>query len=272
MDIKRGEAYKGAMPKRNEGQGPVYLRIADDLHQQISSGVLAPRQQLPTESEIAERYQVSRHTVRQALDVLRNRGLIVSRRGRGLSGHYVKERHKVTYHATLSEDPQRRDSSQWDAWITDLREQGLEGSQRIEVAVQTASELIARELEIDEGAPVAVRRRLRFVNGDPDSTQTSYYPLEIVQGSEILIPTDIQRGASKVLAELGHRPVDHEDLIITRMPTPQEIEELRIGPGVPVFEHIRSSRDQSGRRVRAVVHILPGDRYEIRYTVGNKHE
>src|SRR4029453_1326098 len=57
---------------------PLYQRIAAELRDTIASGQLPPGSQLPTEQELGERYQVSRNTVRLALGLLANEGIITS--------------------------------------------------------------------------------------------------------------------------------------------------------------------------------------------------
>lgn len=74
----------------NDG-GPrfAYMRVAEDIAGRIKSGELAPGTQLRSERALAEHYEVAFHTVRRAMQVLRDRGLIVSIHGRGT---YVRDR------------------------------------------------------------------------------------------------------------------------------------------------------------------------------------
>lgn len=60
-----------------------YRTIADELRRQVTSGAYAGGRLLPSESELAEAYGVSRVTVRKALESLRDDGLIDSRQGFG---------------------------------------------------------------------------------------------------------------------------------------------------------------------------------------------
>jgi DNA-binding GntR family transcriptional regulator len=60
-----------------------YRRIADDLHQQITSGELVPGQRVPSEAELMRRYGVSRGTARQGLAVLEAAGLVRAVHGKG---------------------------------------------------------------------------------------------------------------------------------------------------------------------------------------------
>jgi DNA-binding GntR family transcriptional regulator len=62
---------------------PLYLQLASALRQEIVSGTHPVGSLLPTEEGLCERFAVSRHTVREALRLLREDGLVTSRRGAG---------------------------------------------------------------------------------------------------------------------------------------------------------------------------------------------
>jgi GntR family transcriptional regulator len=59
----------------------LYRKVADDIRAAITAGGYAAGTRLPSESELAERYSVSRGTIRQAFAALRADGVIASRRG-----------------------------------------------------------------------------------------------------------------------------------------------------------------------------------------------
>ena len=60
-----------------------YLRVAEDIAARITSGELTPGARLRAERDLAEHYGVSYGTVRRAMGVLRERGLITTIHGRG---------------------------------------------------------------------------------------------------------------------------------------------------------------------------------------------
>ena len=64
----------------------VVRRLADG----IALGILAPDEQLPSETELADTFGVSPVTVREALTILREQGLVATRRGRG-GGSFVRD-------------------------------------------------------------------------------------------------------------------------------------------------------------------------------------
>jgi GntR family transcriptional regulator len=67
---------------------PLYSQVAEILRGQIQRGELVPRQPLPSESYLMGEHQVSRGTVRRAMEVLRGEGLVVTVAQRGT---YVSE-------------------------------------------------------------------------------------------------------------------------------------------------------------------------------------
>jgi len=60
-----------------------YVRVADDIAARIASGELKPGARLRSERDLAEYYGVAYGTVRHAMKVLRERGLIATVHGRG---------------------------------------------------------------------------------------------------------------------------------------------------------------------------------------------
>jgi len=65
------------------GADLVYMRVADDIAARIASGELKPGTRLRAERQLAEYYEVSYGTIRHAMQVLRERGLITTIHGRG---------------------------------------------------------------------------------------------------------------------------------------------------------------------------------------------
>jgi GntR family transcriptional regulator len=60
-----------------------YVRVASDIAARIASGELAPGVRLRAERDLAEIYGRSYGTIRRAMELLRERGLIVTTHGRG---------------------------------------------------------------------------------------------------------------------------------------------------------------------------------------------
>ena len=170
---------------------PLYRRIAAELRHAISSGELPPGSQLPTEQELGDRYKVSRNTVRLALGLLTNEGIITSTPGRGT---FVRDRIMLTCHASRAEAADRPDDWHTDAYFTEVRQQGRQPSQRFDIRIDPASLGVAERLRVEEGEAVVVRRMIRYVDGEPWSIQDSSYPMDIAQEAGLLVAHDLPGG------------------------------------------------------------------------------
>ncbi|MFB7362379.1 GntR family transcriptional regulator [Streptomyces hydrogenans] len=62
---------------------PLYVQLAEIISKQIASGALAPDRPIPSENRMAEEYGVARLTARRATQELRERGLVITVRGKG---------------------------------------------------------------------------------------------------------------------------------------------------------------------------------------------
>ena len=74
---------------------PLYQRIYDDIKRSVDEGEYAPGSKIPTEVELAERYSVSRITVRRAIEDLSTAGILIKRRGLGTFVCAPRMRHKL---------------------------------------------------------------------------------------------------------------------------------------------------------------------------------
>ena len=73
---------------RHDSATPVYRQLADLIRGQIESGELASGSPVPSESSLMQAHGISRDSVRKAMDVLRDEGLVVTVQGKGT---YVAE-------------------------------------------------------------------------------------------------------------------------------------------------------------------------------------
>jgi GntR family transcriptional regulator len=238
---------------------PKHTLLADTLRRRVEDGVYAPGDKLPSEAELSTEFAASRTTVRQALLTLQNQGILRAESG---IGYFVREWLHFSYRP---QDDFRREVliADADSFTDAATKEGRQADQRIEVAIVAAPADIARRLQVDAGELVVRRQRLRLLDEEPYQINDSYYPRDVAEGTEVMTPHNIPRGANQVLAEYGHAQVRALDEIWARMPTPDEVTRLRILPGTPVVEHIITGFTADGRVVRVVRAVLPGDRNVI---------
>ncbi|MBB6344701.1 GntR family transcriptional regulator [Nonomuraea muscovyensis] len=244
----------------------LYQQVASELRKAIYSGELGPGAQLPTEAQLMEDHGVSRNTVRLALGELVNEGLVTRTPRRGT---VVRDRRPLLIYPQRELEPQPTEELR-EAFAFAVAQEGREPSQLIEVLTVTPVEEIASRLELSEGELAVVRRRLRFVDGQPYNTNDSYFPRDLVANSEIARPGDIARGANRVLEELGHEQVRVVDDIWARMPNQEEAERLQLELGTPVVVYVRVGYDRADMPVRVAVSVLPADKHLIRYELDRR--
>jgi GntR family transcriptional regulator len=133
---------------------PLPLQVRDEIQALIGQDELRPGDRLPAETEIAARFDVGRTTVREALKLLEQDGVIEVRRG---SGRYVSHR------ATLERPITRLES------VTEMmRAQGYSVSNRvISVDVRPAGADEAAALALAPAAGVVRLERVRLHEGEP---------------------------------------------------------------------------------------------------------
>lgn len=150
---------------------PYYQQLYEILRGKIIRGEWNPGDMISPESELIERYQVSRNTVRQVLDILVNEGLIYRQRGRGT----------FVSHPTLEQTMVRIVS-----FTEDMSQRGFEpGTEVLSAALIKAPDDIAEKLQVGPGEELAAIERLRLADGEPMSIEKSYlvhrYCLNVLQ-------------------------------------------------------------------------------------------
>jgi GntR family transcriptional regulator len=145
-------------------------------------------------------------------------------------------------------------------WEAATRRAGVEGTTRmLAVEQQTADPELAYRLGGRDGAAVVLRSRLMLANGHPTQIQSAWYPLDLVDGTELVGSERIVDGIFAALERLGMNPVSATEEVATRAPTPEEAAMLRLGPGVPVFIITRTTQGDDGRVLEVLEVIASGE-------------
>ena len=128
----------------------VYQNVINLLKNRLNSSIYNIGDLLPSEKELAERYDVSRNTLRKALKTLEEEGMIERRHG---SGTYLRNKH---FQASVTH---------LDSFTEIARNEGkTPTSQILKFELQTASDEIANNLRVMLGEPVYYAKRLRLID------------------------------------------------------------------------------------------------------------
>lgn len=237
-----------------------YRDIANDLRQQIDSGELLPGSKVPGENDLTSQYGVEQPTARRALDVLKNEGLIVAKRG---SGTFVREFKPIR---RMSPD-RLQASTSWGAgrpiWTTDV---GMRPrTEGVTVDVELPPGPVAEVLNLDDGARVVTRRRRYVVDDKPVQLATSYFPETLVAGSAITEVDTGEGGAYARLKELGFEPTRFREELRVRMPRESEREALDLAQGTPVILIVRTAYTADDQPVEVNEMVLDSAAYVLEY-------
>ena len=244
--------------------GAKYKQIADDLRDQITAGILSPGSQLPTEPKLADAFDASRSTVRLAIGLLIQQGLVETRQGMGT---YVTEP-ATPITVLLSREEDWRIDEPVDAALPPADEgASRQTAGKFQAETTDANAEVAAALDVAEGTPVVLRRTHRYLGEEPWSLVVSYYPMDIVHGTPLEHAGRIEN-AGVVLAEHGHQPSGYRDDIYARMPDAIETAFFRLSSVVPVTVVSRTTYDDS-RPVQLTRYVYRADRLRLRHEMGS---
>jgi GntR family transcriptional regulator len=142
------------------GRTQLYFQLYDILHRDIKEGVYKPGDLLPTENELIKKFGISRVTVRKALDLLTNDGLIAKRRGYGTFVQNQKLEQTLTRILHFS---------------SEMEKQGRKTSTSM-LANETilANWTIADALNVPEATELIHVNRIRYADGTPMCMENAY--------------------------------------------------------------------------------------------------
>ncbi len=168
-------------------------RVAADLRSRLEAGEWAPGEKLPGEHELTASYEVSRATIRTALQDLESRGLTVTRHGLGTL---------VTAHAAAGQADLRRLESMTDTIVRHGRSPGMQ-YRAIVLRPATAEE--ADKLSLDPGAEVLATERA--ITADGEKVAFSYDVLPRAVFPSDFDPSEVSGSLFALLERHGARAV-----------------------------------------------------------------
>jgi GntR family transcriptional regulator len=218
-----------------------YRAIADELRGRVESGELRPGRLLPSESELSRTHAVSRVTVRKALDLLREEGLIDARQGFGWF---------------VAADPVRQALGRLGTIEDQLAQLGLSSERRV-VGFRFVAPPARVHQVLGVDAVLEVRR-VNLADGQPFARVTVWCPEDVGAG---LSQADVERtpfyelvgvpigGATQTIGAAGAGAADAGL--------------LEVPVGSPVLRCERVTRDSEDRPLLVSEHVFPAHRTEF---------
>ncbi len=225
---------------------PLYHQLQGVLKAEIETGKWRADEQLPNETKLAERFGVSKITVRQALQELVDLGYIRREHGRGT---FITRR-------KFDEGPRELTS-----FTEEMKRHDLVASSRIlSQGVVEADARVTHALGLPARSAVFVLKRVRLSGGEPVSLQTAHIPAEFVRGLVV------DEGAS-LYDVLQKRydlyPARARETYLASAADGRAADLLGIPQGAPVFAVERITMLPNERPFEFVLSVVRGDRYSI---------
>lgn len=227
---------------------PLYHQVVADLRAKISHGVWLPESQLPNERELCELYHVSQITVRHALQILADEGLIVRNQG---SGTFVRA-------TTLTEGLRGLSSFSEEMEALGVKAGGLVLRKRV---VKATAEL-ASSLQVAQGSDLFELYRLRMADAEPIGLQASYLPLRRFPDIDKREFGDVSL-YELLETDYGVRLFEAIEIFRLGEVSGQEARLLKVRPRSAAFVVERTTFDAHGP-FEVVWSTMRGDRYQIR--------
>ncbi|MFC4515384.1 GntR family transcriptional regulator [Streptomyces ehimensis] len=252
-----------------------YERIADDIREQIRAGQLPPGDRLPAETSLADQYGRSVPTIREALRLLRDEGLIEKQHGRGT---FVRQARTAVLRTNLrhqwEKDRARQPEEQRAETGATEHDTGLTVNDLVFHAAYhevKAPKDVAEAFGVPEGTVLVERTyRTRYAaERAPFALVTSYLVRDMVAENPALLDAANEPwpgGTQNQLFTLGIELDRIEERVTARPPTPEEAEELELPHGTALILLRKTSYDTNGRVVELSDIALPGDRTEMTFT------
>jgi GntR family transcriptional regulator len=222
---------------------PLYYQLAQQLEAAIEHGVLTPGNLLGNEIDLSTRLGLSRPTVRQAIQSLVDKGLLVRRRGVGTQVVHSQVKRPLEL-SSLYDDLEAAGQGPTTQVVRNERE--------------PASPDVAAALGIAAGSEVIVLERLRLTHGHPVALLCNHLPATLLDlDSERLESTGLYR----MMRTAGITLHSARQTIGARSATAEEAARLDEEEGAALLTMQRTAYDDTGRPVEYGTHIYRASRY-----------
>jgi GntR family transcriptional regulator len=228
---------------------PKYYQLANILREQIENGTWKANETIPSERQLEQQYNLSRPTIRQAIDLLITQGYLYRIHGKGTFVSPPKLQKGILELTSFSED---------------MRNRGLEPGQIfLEFGLIAPPKKIKKRLEILNANQQVLRiKRIRTGNGEPIGIQDSY--LNLPDGKAISKQELEERGSIYAILQekFGIYPAEADETLEVTLASEEEAALLSIPAGSPLLLNERILYSQDRKAIEFVSILYRGDRYK----------
>lgn len=233
-----------AGPLSKDDPTPLYLQLQKLLRDAIDARVATADEAIPTERDLAERFDVSRITVRKAIDGLVSEGMVSRRRGAGTFVTAPRVEKSFSKLSSFTEDMISRGRRPHSVWVG-----------RAAGAV-TPEEALS--LSLSPGSMVYRFHRVRYADQVSMALEQSTVPAYCLPS-----PQAVEASLYEALDKAGHRPVRALQRLRAVAATAEQAEALGIDEGAPGLFIERRAFLADGRTAEFTQSYYRGDAYDV---------
>jgi GntR family phosphonate transport system transcriptional regulator len=227
----------------------LWRQIADAIRLDIIGGKLESGDKLAGELSLAERFGVNRHTVRRALAVLEEEGVLRAEHGRGT---FVAEARRLSY-------PIGRRTRFSEGLAGQVRKRSAE---LLSSKIERATPRLAEALAVKPGARLLRQETVSFADGRPLARATGWFPEARFSGIDRAYAE-----TGSITEALKRYGIDDYSRGTTRISarhaTVEEVQALKLAPGAVVLVSDAVDLDAEGAPIHAMLTRFPADRMEL---------
>lgn len=226
---------------------PVYIQIREALRADITGGILRRGEQLPSENDLAARFNVSRMTIRESIEDLVDEGLLYRRHG---VGTFVAYPHLQRDHTKLT------------SFFDKAATEGIEVQTKLlKLEVIPAKARVAEALDISAGSKVIRVKTLRFADGMPITVHDAHIPYKLFPS---LVDENLEvQHLWSLFEKSGYRVKRAIQKLEAREASPELAALMEIKEGAPVLFKERTVYADDGTPVEFTYCYNRGDAYSL---------
>lgn len=226
---------------------PLYQQLSDKIKNQIIGGELKPGDRLPTEAEFSQSFNVSRITVRKAIELLVDDEYVVRKQG---IGTFVaqKKLHRVVKNQIISFTEMSRMSGQEPS------------AELISVDWVTPDISVMRHLHLEDDTEKVIRIvRMRKNDGEPVMIEESYYPGKMA----FLLQENLLESTYEVFRSHGLIPTNSVKTVDICYANAREAQYLGVAENEALLLQKDEVMDQNGDMVHYSKLLINPKRYRL---------
>ncbi|WP_042354155.1 GntR family transcriptional regulator [Bacillus rubiinfantis] len=231
-------------------QEPLYIQLKKAIQSAIVNEQFQQGEKIPTEVELSERYEVSRITVRKAVQELVSEGYLVKRQGKGTFVSLPKFDRKIEHEAVLG-------------FTAACQANGLDSHSVVtKKEIMKPDSLLRTLLQLEKNEKVVYIQRKRYAGDSPLMLENNFYPFNRYQ---FLLDETLEGSLYSLLREKYGIDPNHsgKTTLEIALADEEQAQVLETSIGKPLFYMKTIIYDQFGRPVHVGKQYIIGDRYQF---------